>query len=110
MSFIKNIKAAGPKEFINLIKNSWYVVTDSFHCVAFSLIYKKNFVAVKNGINEKTISRIKTLISYINAEESLIDQDSLHTHSFEPVKYNEYNVLLSKIADSQNYLQEALHE
>ena len=110
LSFIKNVKQAGPREFINLIKNAWYIVTDSFHCVAFSLIYKNNFIAVKNEINKNTISRIETLVSYIKSETYLINQDELHSYSFIPVDYSGYDELLSIVEDSKNYLKEALHE
>lgn len=36
---------AGPREFIGLIKNASIVCTDSFHGVALSIIFKKNFYA-----------------------------------------------------------------
>ena len=34
-------QSAGPRQFINLIRNSSYVITSSFHGTAFSIIYKK---------------------------------------------------------------------
>ena len=37
-----------PNEFIGLIKNAEYVVTNSFHGMAFSIIYKKNFIVELN--------------------------------------------------------------
>ena len=36
----------GPAEFIYLIKNSEFVVTDSFHAVVFSIIFEKDFCVV----------------------------------------------------------------
>ena len=33
----------GPSEFIHLIKNAKFVVTDSFHCIVFSIIYNISF-------------------------------------------------------------------
>lgn len=44
------IKASdiGPEEFISLIKNSNAVCTDSFHGVAFSINYRKQFVTLSN--------------------------------------------------------------
>lgn len=39
----RNIHDAGPVEFVNLIKNASYVVTDSFHGMSFALIMQKPF-------------------------------------------------------------------
>lgn len=35
---------AGPREFLSLIENAAYVVTNSFHATAFSLIFRKKFL------------------------------------------------------------------
>lgn len=32
-----------PADFLNLIRNAAYICTDSFHCTAFSILYKKTF-------------------------------------------------------------------
>lgn len=46
--------AAGPAEFISLIKNAEKVFTDSFHCCVFSILYHKRFCVfgrVNNGFS-----------------------------------------------------------
>ena len=48
-----------PEDFIALIKNAQYVVTDSFHGVCFSIIFNKQFLAVYN--ERRGLSRFKTL-------------------------------------------------
>ena len=40
------VRDAGPKDFLDLIINAKYVVTDSFHGTAFSLIFNKQFKIV----------------------------------------------------------------
>lgn len=40
-----SICTAGPIEFLNLIRNAEFVITSSFHGLAFSLIYQKPFYA-----------------------------------------------------------------
>lgn len=48
------IKDADPLEFVTLISNASYVCTNSFHCSAFSIIYKRNLTFVpKNMANER---------------------------------------------------------
>lgn len=48
----------GPAEFLQRIKNAKYVVTTSFHCIVFSLLFKKRFVAFERGNNSVKISDI----------------------------------------------------
>lgn len=48
-----NFTNASPQEFINLIKYSKYVFTDSFHCMVFSCIYHRTFFSFnKKGKNQ----------------------------------------------------------
>ena len=53
MSGFKNYFYAGPLEFLNLIKNAEYVVTNSFHGTIFSIIFKKKFIPVFEEIDGK---------------------------------------------------------
>lgn len=55
----KSMYHCGPDIFIDLIANSKYVLTNSFHGLAFSIIFEKNFVVFpKKGRN----SRIENLL------------------------------------------------
>lgn len=56
---------SGPSEFINYIKNSKIVVTNSFHAVVFSIIYGKDFFILNREINNMG-NRIKNLISFFD--------------------------------------------
>lgn len=51
----KNFTNAGPLDFVKLINNAQYVISNSFHATAFSLILNKNFCVVKRAedINER---------------------------------------------------------
>ena len=53
-----------PNDFLNYIKNSELVLTDSFHGAVFSIIYKKAFyIMEREEKSEKLISRIETLLN-----------------------------------------------
>lgn len=39
----------GPDTFISLIRDAEYIITDSFHTVVFSIIFKKRFVVLKRN-------------------------------------------------------------
>jgi hypothetical protein len=54
----------GPAEFLWYIKNSEYVITNSFHGTVFSILYKKNFYSVY----EKN-ARINNLLEALKLED-----------------------------------------
>ena len=60
---------AGPMEFINLIKNAKYVVTDSFHATVFSILYNKNFVVLPVDMVPTDRSKNARLLSLLNTFE-----------------------------------------
>lgn len=60
----KVIMNAGPEDFISYIKNATYVITDSFHGTAFSLIFEKRFITL-NAL-PKASQRIKSLLEMLN--------------------------------------------
>ena len=56
-------------EFLNLIKNSSYVVTNSFHGTVFSLIFEKEFFSIPY---KGTESRVLSLLKDLNLEDRII--------------------------------------
>lgn len=55
--------SAGPGEFISLIANAALVASDSFHCIAFSIIFRKPFVVyARRGSGNYMTSRLDTLL------------------------------------------------
>ena len=60
----KKAYSYGPSEFIYLIKNAKLIITDSFHCSLFSILYKKNFYVLDRvDSGHTTGSRIDTLLA-----------------------------------------------
>ena len=57
---------AGPAEFISLVKNAAYVFTDSFHGVAFSHIFSKQFVAFGREGAGNMSDRVATLTAFFD--------------------------------------------
>ncbi len=71
----KYFENSGPSEFIYLVENAKYIFTDSFHCIAFSIIYKKNFSVfdrIEKGItqNNNMNSRIDTLLNHFGLDKA----------------------------------------
>lgn len=64
-----------PGDFVSLIKNAEYVLTDSFHAVVFSNIYKvKYFVFNRTGLEMS--ERIITLLDMFETSERFIEADA----------------------------------
>ena len=59
-----------PFQFLNLIKNSEYVVTTSFHATVFSILFEKKFWVVKPP---KAGNRISSLLKKLSLEERIIE-------------------------------------
>lgn len=59
----KNISNAGPQEFVNLIANAEYVITNSFHAISFSVIFNRPFAVFYKYTN---ISRIADVLNHVN--------------------------------------------
>lgn len=63
----KDIYSADPSEFLDFINSSELFLTDSFHGVIFSLIFKKPFLVFqRNSKNASMYSRIDTLLNTFN--------------------------------------------
>lgn len=57
-----------PEQFVSLIKYAQVVFTDSFHAVAFSTIYKKEFFVFERANEQKMASRIRSVIESVGAQ------------------------------------------
>lgn len=66
----KYTKSASPFDFISLIRNAEYVVSTSFHGVAFSIIFEKQFFAI--GMGNRS-NRVQSLLSLLGIDERLIN-------------------------------------
>ena len=62
---------AGPSEFISLIANAKYVVTDSFHAAVFSAIFHRPLTIVQRRGGAGTFSRLATLSKKLGLEKRI---------------------------------------
>lgn len=63
---LRYFKACGPSEFLSLIKHSSLVLTSSFHGVAFSLIYQKQFLSLEE--DDVLRNRVENLLKSIGVD------------------------------------------
>ena len=95
----------GPCEFLNIISHSNYTIGKSFHLLAFSLIFKKEFFMVSRDKD----SRMMNLLEPLSLTDRIISPDM--SEICMPEKIDFYNVQksmqeLSK--SSLDYLQSSL--
>lgn len=59
---------ADPSEFLYLLKNAALVLTDSFHCAVFSIIFHKQFWIYKreSNLHKDMFTRMETLLKRMN--------------------------------------------
>ncbi len=62
---------AGPAEFLGYIHQAAYVVSNSFHAVAFSIIYEKNFLAF---LHDSRGARIRNILRIAGLENRMYEK------------------------------------
>lgn len=91
---------AGPKDFLELLANAKYVVTNSFHGVTFSMIFNINFYVV---LPKSRTSRITELLNKFDlTERILLENDMLELQSIDFIKLN--SLIEEKNIETKKYL------
>lgn len=60
----------GPLEFLDLVKNAEFIISNSFHATAFSIIFHKEFCVVKRKENINT--RMIDLLKEVGLEDRMV--------------------------------------
>ncbi|WP_321372788.1 polysaccharide pyruvyl transferase family protein [uncultured Draconibacterium sp.] len=93
-------------QWIRSFMDAEFVITDSFHGTAFSIIFNKPFIAIGN--KKRGISRFSSLLKLFGLEDRLIydfGEDALQKVS-EPMDYTTVNEkLMKKRAESIRFLK-----
>ncbi|MUK40001.1 hypothetical protein GNP61_00355 [Aliivibrio fischeri] len=94
------------EEFIHLFNNASFVVTDSFHGVCFSIIFRKSFYTTSPG---KLSNRIVSLLETLGLESRIIN-DILNLTSISHVDYDTKLELKIKneISKSKKFIEKAI--
>ena len=100
-----------PGEWLGNIRDSRFVLTNSFHCLVFSLIFHKPFaVLALNGRYEPQNARFESLLNRVALGSRLVRSvDELKRVIDEPIDWNEVdNRLMPWQKESWDYLCSAL--
>ena len=100
----KVIKGMGPIDFISYIKNAEFIISNSFHGTAFSIIFEKQFIVVNR--KEEINTRMRDLLTILKIENRLINEN----YNFDLINKNiDYTVVNRsielKVKSSKEYLE-----
>lgn len=101
--------AVGPNEFLDLLYNATYICTDSFHGLAFSVNFKKNFTVFKRFKNNDTKnqnSRVMNLLEALGLEERLFEEG----YTLQKINYDKIENTVEELRKkSIEYLKNAIY-
>lgn len=106
----KNYFLKGPDKFLSLIKNASFVISNSFHAVAFSIILQKDFVVFNRSYKINT--RMRDMLGSIGLEQLLIlDEEMVHNHKTNTINFSGAQEKLDVLINSsKTYLNNALKQ
>lgn len=105
---VKTISYASPYDFLNLFSNAEFVITSSFHGVAFSSIFNKKF---KCALNNERSFRQRHLLKSLSLESCEISNTS-HLSSIDDIDIDWDNVnknINNMVKESENYLNNVVN-
>ena len=102
---------ADPIEFLQLIKHAEFVLTDSFHGTAFSLLFNKElYVFKREHVGEKIdmLSRLESILDFAGLRDRFVSLEQPFEIQ-EHIDYPTVNKRIDKLrAESEVYLKNAL--
>lgn len=100
------IQTASPSEFIGYFQNASFVVTTSFHGLAFALTYNKEFYCLKQKSNSDL--RLLSLLNKLDLDNRCLEIGE--EPNFEVINYSKVNEKLNREVElSLKYLEIALN-
>lgn len=106
---VVNILNAGPSEFLSLITNASFIITNSFHGTAFSINFDVPFYTVVSA-KKKNNNRMESLLDYVGLGKRIVKNDVDITNL--PIVGYDVNATQLKLKsfrlESEKFLEDAL--
>lgn len=107
------INSASPEMFLGYIKNSYLILTDSFHGTAFSLIYNKDFYVFERFSSDDRMnqnSRIYSILGKLGLLDRIVS-NSNNINGDLNIDYTSVNMkIMQERAASSYFLKKSLNE
>lgn len=108
----KDLKAESINDWLQSFYSSKYIITDSFHGMAFSIIFNKPFVVIGN--KKRGMSRFQSLLQQLELEDRLFydfNQNQIIEKLNEPINFDKVNQVIQLEKNrSLHYFKEFIHE
>lgn len=96
---------SGPIEFLNIIKNCKFAIGKSFHLIAFSIIFNRQFFAI-DGRND---SRLSNILKQLKLDSYAVEVGEELPDNVDIINYSELSEEMEKLKSySINYIKTAL--
>ncbi|MDD3139581.1 MAG: polysaccharide pyruvyl transferase family protein [Lachnospiraceae bacterium] len=96
----------GPREFLSLIRNAEFVVTNSFHGTAFSTTFERPYISIVSGDVDP---RMESLLKQLGLSDHLVSKDEI---DIKHILETDFNIVREKKKalrkDSFDFLKQAL--
>lgn len=97
--------AYSPAEFLSWIRDAKYIITTSFHATAFSIIFEKQFYALKT--NNGHDARYINLLNKLNLSNKAIELEELQNIKPTAINYTKVkDIFIDLRKRSLEYLKE----
>lgn len=107
-----NLYDVGVEDFLWLLLNAKYVISDSFHASVFSILFQKQFLIIKRFKDDDTRSqnsRIVDLFSKLHISSRFVEASTSFEILLQDIDYSYIQKTLKKmIEDSRKFLTEGL--
>lgn len=105
---IKNCIFPSVDKWISTLSKSKFVITDSFHGTAMSILFNKQFVSIGNSM--RGMERFHSLLDLFHLEERLImEGESCECLISKEIKYDEVNDIIKSMRTiSENFINKTL--
>ena len=101
------IATAGPREFIYAIDKASYVVTDSFHGTAFSIIFSKKFLVIPHKTRG---SRMIELLEKFDLQRCIIHNvETLNIENVDNIKFNK-SLIKKTVEESLRFITNSVEK
>ncbi|WP_341226037.1 polysaccharide pyruvyl transferase family protein [uncultured Arcticibacterium sp.] len=95
---IQSVRMPSVKNWLSHLNKASFIITDSYHCMLFSIILKKQFIALP--ANPKRISRMRSILKILNLDNryyNSINDIYLDEHWKEEIDYNKVHLKLNEL-------------
>lgn len=98
----RNFIFSNPSDFLGLFDQAEFVISNSFHGTAFSIIFGKRFLTYATKYN----SRIENILSFTHLEERLVTERFSDKQVMDDINFDDaHRRIASSMKDSAKYLQ-----